>query len=62
MATITFSSTDPVPEIQAISAVLNWWSRELPGQPPRPASGRFVYGTDGTVRLIVDVEPVDEPK
>ncbi|MNF98195.1 hypothetical protein D3C76_1311700 [compost metagenome] len=56
MATITFTSTDLVPEIHAVIATLNMWLRELPEQPPRPASGRFVYDDDGRVRLVVDVE------
>ncbi len=64
MATITFSSTDPQAEIQAISAVLNWWLRESPvTESPRPASGKFSYGPDGAVRLEVNVEPpVEDPK
>ena len=65
MATITFSSTDPQIEAQALRAVLDWWLRELPvNESPRPASAKFVY-VDGLVRLEVNVEPappVDEPE
>lgn len=65
MATITFSSTDPQAEIQAIRAVLDWWWRELPvNESPRPASAKFSYSPDGAVRLEVNVQPAltEEPE
>lgn len=62
MATVIFSG-DPQAEAQALIAICSMWLRELPDQPPRPASARFVYGSNGVARLVVEVDPapVDEP-
>jgi hypothetical protein len=63
MAVVVFSGSDQQAEAKAVIATLSMWLRELPDQPPRPAKARFVYGTSGVARLIVEVEPpVDEPK
>lgn len=62
MAVVVFSGTDQQAEAQAVIATLSMWLRELPEQPPRPAKARFIYGSNGVARLIVEVEPppVDE--
>lgn len=64
MAIVVFSGSDQQAEAQAVIATLTMWLRELPERPPRPASAKFIYGSNGVARLVVEVEPaaVDEPK
>lgn len=57
MAIVVFSGSDQQAEAQAVIATLTMWLRELPEQQPRPASAKFVYGTGGVARLVVEVEP-----
>jgi hypothetical protein len=64
MAVIVFAGSDQVTEAQAIISILSLWLREMPECPsPRPATAKFIYGTNGVARLVVELEPpVDEPK
>lgn len=59
MATVTFASTDPQAEIQALIAVLGMWLKELPEQTPRPARARYSYADNGGVTLVVEVEEAE---
>jgi hypothetical protein len=64
MAVLVFTGSDQVVEAQALISILTMWLKEMPECPsPRPATAKFVYGSLGVSRLIVEVEPpVDEPK
>jgi hypothetical protein len=58
MAVIVFAGSDQVTEAQAIISILSMWLKEMPDvETPRPAKARFVYGSNGVARLIVEVEP-----
>lgn len=59
MAVLVFGS-EQVAEAQALISVLSLWLREVePTQPARPAKAKFIYGSNGVARLVIDLEPED---
>jgi hypothetical protein len=50
---VFFSGADPVSEAYALVEILSQWLVEQkPEQPIRPATARFKYGADGSLRTV----------